>query len=343
VKPRRPYRPSRWDYAEWYPRATKKPPPGDGIKMKKAGTTWWGQRWIQSLERVLAGDSGRLSRGRTYARAGRTHDLVVKGGKVTAKVTGSRDEPYEIAIELSQLSDSAWETAILAMADKAQFSAALLGGEMPKDIDEAFLSAKVSLFPEKRKDLATSCSCPDWGDPCKHVAATHYILGEELDRDPFLLFELRGRTKAQVLDALRAARGGSAGLATSDATNAGASSTDDAVNHTPGVSLGTLVPADYDRPRGALPALHFSFGANVAHGAVLKQLGVPATWRAESSPEEALSPILRRAAEAARRIAMAESPSDIPGSSEEPVAPVPSEPPSKSRERRKTRGRPKRG
>src|SRR4051812_19843556 len=121
--------------------------------MKKAGTTWWGQRWIESLERVLAGDSGRLSRGRTYARAGRTHDLVVKGGKVTAKVTGSRDEPYEIAIELSQLSDSAWETAILAMADKAQFSAALLGGEMPKDIDEAFLGAKVSLFPEKRKDL----------------------------------------------------------------------------------------------------------------------------------------------------------------------------------------------
>src|SRR6185503_13205308 len=54
----------------------------------------------------------------------------------------------------------------------------------------------------------TSCSCPDWGDPCKHVAATHYVLGEALDRDPFLLFELRGRTKRQVMDALRAARSG---------------------------------------------------------------------------------------------------------------------------------------
>lgn len=336
MKPRRPYRPTRWDYAERFPRASKKPPPEDGIKMKKAGTTWWGQRWLESLERVLAGDSGRLSRGRTYARAGRTHDLVVKGGKVTAKVTGSRDEPYRIAIELSQLSHAAWEAAILAMASRAQFSAALLGGEMPKDIDEAFLRAKVSLFPEKRADLKTSCSCPDWGDPCKHVAATHYILGEELDRDPFLLFELRGRTKSQVLDALRAARGNVV-PAKNDDPGAGATSASDAGNHTPGVSLGTVAPADYDRPRGALPALHFSFDTDVAHGAVLKQLGVPATWRGESSPEEALSPILRRAAEAARRIAMAESPS----SSDESARPV--DPPSKDKQPHETRRRPKRG
>jgi uncharacterized Zn finger protein len=79
---------------------------------------------------------------------------------------------------------------------------------MPQAIDEVFVAAGVSLFPKQRADLETSCSCPDWGDPCKHVAATHYVLGEALDRDPFLLFELRGRTKDQVLDALRAARGG---------------------------------------------------------------------------------------------------------------------------------------
>src|SRR5262252_8626700 len=207
VKPRRPYRPSPWEYREWYPRAAKKPPPEHGIKMKKAGTTWWGQRWIESLEKVLAGDSGRLSRGRTYARAGRVHDLVITDGKVTAKVTGSRDAPYAVTIELSQLSAGAWDKAVSAMASQAHFAAALLAGEMPKEIDEAFQSAKSSLFPVKRTELTTDCSCPDWGDPCKHVAAAHYILGEELDRDPFLLFELRGRKKTQVLDALRAARG----------------------------------------------------------------------------------------------------------------------------------------
>ena len=66
--------------------------------MKKAGTTWWGQRWIEALEHVLFGDSARLARGRTYARAGRTHDLVVSRGKITAKVTGSRATPYAITI-----------------------------------------------------------------------------------------------------------------------------------------------------------------------------------------------------------------------------------------------------
>jgi uncharacterized Zn finger protein len=83
---------------------------------------------------------------------------------------------------------------------------------MPQAIDEVFVAAGVSLFPKQRADLRTSCSCPDWGDPCKHVAATHYVLGDALDRDPFLLFELRGRTKDQVLDALRAARGGADAL-----------------------------------------------------------------------------------------------------------------------------------
>lgn len=190
----------------WYERTAKRPPPEHGIRMKKAGTTWWGQRWIEALENVLRGDSARLARGRTYARAGRTHDLVVEDGRVTAKVTGSRPMPYSITIELTKLSGPVWKKAIDGMARKAQFSAELLAGQMPKDIDEVFADADSSLFPTQRAALKTKCSCPDWGDPCKHIAATHYVLGEALDRDPFLLFELRGRTKDQVLDALSAAR-----------------------------------------------------------------------------------------------------------------------------------------
>jgi uncharacterized Zn finger protein len=199
---------SGWNRFDSYERAPKKPPPERGIRMKKAGTTWWGQRWIAALESVMRGDSSRLARGRTYARAGRTHDLVVKAGKVAAKVTGSRARPYQITIKLTALSAPAWKKAIDGLAQKAQFSAELLAGQMPQAIDEVFVEAGASLFPERRADLETSCSRPDWGDPCKHVAATHYVLGEALDRDPFLLFELRGRTKEQVLDALRAARGG---------------------------------------------------------------------------------------------------------------------------------------
>ena len=65
-----------WSRYGWSKPAPKKPPPERGIRMKKAGTTWWGQRWIEALESVLRGDAGRLARGRTYARAGRTHDQI---------------------------------------------------------------------------------------------------------------------------------------------------------------------------------------------------------------------------------------------------------------------------
>jgi len=307
-----------------FSRAAKQPPPERGIKIKKAGTTWWGQRWIEALEHVLRGHAGRLQRGRTYARAGRTHELVVKDGKVTAKVTGSRSEPYAIAIELAQLADSAWTAAIAGMAEKAQFSAELLAGQMPQQIDEVFRAAGTSLFPKQRAELTTACSCPDWGDPCKHIAAAHYVLGEALDRDPFLLFELRGRSKTQVLDALRSARAPvGAGLEPALSTTA---------PETPSVAFGKVTAGDYDQAREPLPSLHFSFDAPLTHGAVLRQLGAPAAWNDQaSSPADALAPLILAAAESARRIALAEpqrtgedAPLDVERDEPPPSGPEPS-------------------
>jgi uncharacterized Zn finger protein len=296
---------SRYRRYGWVEPAKKKPPPEHGIRMKKAGTTWWGQRWIGALVNVLRGDSARLARGRTYARSGRTHDLVVAGGRVTAKVTGSRASPYAITIELTELSAAAWEEAIRGLAKKAQFSAELLDGRMPQAIDEVFVEAGVSLFPRQRADLKTSCSCPDWGDPCKHVAATHYVLGEALDRDPFLLFELRGKTKSQVLDALRAARGGAGDTPARRGARSKAAPSDPTVE-APTVKLGKLKAGDYDKPREPLPALHFSFDEPVTHGAVLRQLGALTAWESDVSPADVLAPLVRAAAETARRMAMAE-------------------------------------
>lgn len=293
---------SRWSRYGWYKAPPKKPPPDRGIRVKKAGTTWWGQRWIEALEGVLRGDAGRLARGRTYARAGRTHDLVVKSGTVAARVTGSRPTPYKITIALTQLGEPAWRKAIAAMASKAQFSAELLAGQMPQAIDEAFVEAGASLFPKQRTDLQTSCTCPDWGDPCKHVAATHYVLGEALDRDPFLLFELRGKTKEQVLDALRAARSG----ASQPPPKKRPRTTDTSAPQVPTVKPSNLETADYDRAREALPALHFMFDEPVTHGAVLRQLGAPTAWANAASPAEVLAPMVRAAADIARQLALAE-------------------------------------
>jgi uncharacterized Zn finger protein len=279
------------------PARRKRQPPAGGVRMKKAGTTWWGQRWIDALER-MAGYGNRLPRGRTYARGGRTHDLVVTAGAVTAAVTGSRPRPYQVRIALAVLSDDTWRAAVAAMAREARITASLLDGQMPDGIDAAFQAAGSSLFPARGSDLQTSCSCPDWANPCKHVAATHYVLGEALDRDPFLLFELRGRTRDAVLDALRAERAGD------DDVEPEAPAAAPAVSR---VSLARLGAEAYDRTRGPLPSLALGFEPPRGD-AVLGPLGRPEGWRADIAPTVLLGPLVREGAALARRIALAEGP-----------------------------------
>jgi uncharacterized Zn finger protein len=313
-----------WEF-EWR-RTAKQPPPEHGLKIKKAGTTWWGKRWLDALEVVLRGDGGRLARGRSYARAGRVHELGVAGGSITAQVTGSRPTPYTVRLELRALDEAIWTRVLAALAEKAQFSAELLAGRMPEAIDEVFRSARASLFPRERAELVTECSCPDSGDPCKHVAATHYVLGEALDRDPFLLFELRGKTKAQVLAALRAARAATTPAARAPRAKRTAAKPAPAARHTaprqPSPPSPRATPARpsaeaYDRLPSALPSLHFSFEEPATHGAMLKQLGAPAAWHGTQSLADALSPVVSAASEAARRLARSE-----PAAPEEPTRPT---------------------
>jgi uncharacterized Zn finger protein len=195
-------------YADFTP--TKPISTGDGIKARSQrgafAKNWWAERWIEALEKLV--DSGRLSRGRSYARKGQVLSIEETQSGVAARVQGSRRTPYKITIQIAPLTDAQWEKVIDALAEQAIFTAQLLAGEMPQEIESAFKSAGVSLFPAKRGDLTTDCSCPDYANPCKHVAATHYILGERFDEDPFLLFRLRGRTQAQILQGLRQRRAG---------------------------------------------------------------------------------------------------------------------------------------
>ena len=182
----------------------------DGLKARsRSGAfakNWWATRWINALERLV--DAGRLSRGRSYARRGQVLSIdEVKGG-VEARVQGSQRKPYKVKIQVEPLTGPQWDGVTGALAEQALFTAQLLAGEMPPDIETAFQAAGVSLFPAREGDLSTSCSCPDWANPCKHVAATHYILGERFDDDPFLLFRLRGRSQEQILQQLRQRRAG---------------------------------------------------------------------------------------------------------------------------------------
>ena len=193
-----------WDY---YPRTSPKPVK-DGIKAKSKhgdiGETWWSQRWIDVLESFRMG--ARFNRGKSYARKGQVISIDVKKGAVSAKVQGTRKRPYSVTIELPVLSDDEWETVTNVMASQALFAAKLLSGEMPVTIEEAFDEAGVSLFPQSREELDTECSCPDWANPCKHIAAVYFLLAEQFDEDPFLIFTLRGRTKEEIIAVLREKR-----------------------------------------------------------------------------------------------------------------------------------------
>jgi uncharacterized Zn finger protein len=180
----------------------------DGIKAKTKrgqsfGSTWWSKKWIEVLESF--GWENRLQRGRSYARKGQVIDIDIKKGKVGSHVQGSRSTPYKIDIEMKQILDKDWDNALDAMSEQAIFAAKLLAGEMPNDIEDAFNSAKISLFPMK-KDINTTCSCPDFANPCKHIAAVYYLLGERFDEDPFLIFLLRGRSKEEIMELLRSRR-----------------------------------------------------------------------------------------------------------------------------------------
>jgi uncharacterized Zn finger protein len=194
----------------YYFKPTKPKEAKDGIKARSQrgsfAKSWWAEQWIAALERLV--DSGRLSRGRRYARKGQVLSIEETKNGIAARVQGSQRKPYQINIQIAPLTDSQWDKVIDALAEQALFTAQLLAGEMPQEIEQAFSAAGVSLFPAKRGDLMTDCSCPDYANPCKHIAATHYILGERFDEDPFLLFRLRGRTQEQILQALRQRRAG---------------------------------------------------------------------------------------------------------------------------------------
>ena len=259
----------------WYSYPKSKPrKPADGIKAqgKKFGQTWWSGQWLAALERLV--DTGRLSRGRSYARSGQVLNIDIQPGLVNARVQGSRSQPYKVKIAIAPLSEKDWQRVTEAMAEQAIFAAKLLAGEMPQNIEEAFAAAKVTLFPTSRGDLKTDCSCPDYSNPCKHIAAVYYLLGEQFDSDPFLIFRLRGKSKEDLMALLHAQR---AQRATSDA--AGRSM----VEQEAPVAAEPIEPleADYDRFWGKaedLSDFRVTLAAPPIDAAPIKRLGAPKFW-----------------------------------------------------------------
>ncbi len=170
----------------------------------QASREWWSQRWLELLDSYRF--KKRLERGRNYARQGNVLSIEFESAKVLAKVQGSETEPYIVSLSLDSFSDEEWGYVVETMSQKAIFAAKLLAGEMPQNIEDVFTANGISLFPFTLSDVHSRCSCPDKANPCKHIAAVYYQLGDRFSEDPFVLFQLRGRTKEQIISNLRQLR-----------------------------------------------------------------------------------------------------------------------------------------
>jgi uncharacterized Zn finger protein len=253
------------------------------------------------MERLV--NPGRLNRGRSYAREGQVLSLDEVDGAVHARVQGSRPKPYRVTIKLRALSEAQWDAVIDALAGQALFAAQLLAGEMPQEIDAVFAAAGSSLFPTTEGELETNCSCPDWANPCKHVAAMHYILGEQIDEDPFLLFRLRGRNQEQVLAALRSRRSDDSPL-------------DDEPQVTGGAESAPPLDADLDQfwrlggapGSGDVEPIHIAIKPPAMPTPLLKRLGQPPFL--DDNLEQLLGPAYRAMQQGALAAAYEESDED---------------------------------
>ncbi|TFI55399.1 hypothetical protein BLD44_004835 [Mastigocladus laminosus UU774] len=172
--------------------------------MSKFSRTWWGDRFIKALEAFT--DEGRLQRGRSYARGGKVKSFEIEQNHITAQVRGSvnpyfgvyKEPTYHIEIEIKAINKTNWKQAIDKLSSKASIVSRLLLNEVPENIEDTFAELGLHLLPHSRKDFTTSCSCPDYANPCKHIAGVYYLVASQLDNNPFLLFELRGLSKAEL-------------------------------------------------------------------------------------------------------------------------------------------------
>ncbi|HYW18888.1 MAG TPA: SWIM zinc finger family protein [Nodularia sp. (in: cyanobacteria)] len=172
--------------------------------MAKFSRTWWGDRFIQALEAFT--DDNRLKRGRSYASGGKVKSFEIDLNKITAKVRGSvnpyfgvyKEPTYNIEIQITPIAKTRWDEAIQKLSSKASIISRLLLNEVPENIEDTFSHFGLHLLPHSSQDFKTKCSCPDYANPCKHIAGVYYLVACQLDNNPWLLFELRGLSKAEL-------------------------------------------------------------------------------------------------------------------------------------------------
>ncbi|MDD2459611.1 MAG: SWIM zinc finger family protein [Kiritimatiellia bacterium] len=172
-----------------------------GIRSQNAHSgplrAWWSRRWTEVIERFRLG--ARLGRGRNYAVSGQVSQLEIAPGMITAQVQGANKEPYASSIRFRTVAEDAKAGLIAALRAQPMLVARLLVAELPLEVEGLFRAAGCPLFPQRENDLTSRCSCPDYANPCKHLAAIYYLLGEAITKNPLLLLGVRGISRAELL------------------------------------------------------------------------------------------------------------------------------------------------
>lgn len=165
--------------------------------------TEWGKKWVRSL--LSIGRPFRMRRGINYAEdESRISNLSITKGQIFSNVQGTAPTPYRIKIKFQQIPEDGWDHILSDLSEKSLNLFYLLDGRLPEEIIEIFQKHDYPLFVDAQKEkLNAKCSCPDQEVPCKHIAATILYIARVLDYNPFLLLELRGKSKDEILSSLR--------------------------------------------------------------------------------------------------------------------------------------------
>jgi uncharacterized Zn finger protein len=251
---------------------------------------WWADRWLGVLHRF--GWKNRLANGRMYAADGRVTNFSVETGKIKARVQGTRTQPYDVTIGLKPLLDTDWDLVVDIMSCQALFTAQLLAGDMPLDVEEAFDCAYAPLFPVRKEDIQAHCSCPDWAIPCKHIAAVYFTMADAFDKDPFLIFQLRGRDRDALIKMLRQQRAAEAAAGPMQIEM---------------IDAGSLEPFRFWQAGEELEGVHVTIAPPQIPGGTAKRLGRPPFWRSPADPITRLGEVYEAIARRAREVALNEA------------------------------------
>ncbi|WP_422413214.1 MULTISPECIES: SNF2-related protein [unclassified Endozoicomonas] len=154
------------------------------------GQTWWGEQWLVAFNGIDY--SNRLPRGRRYAGNGSVSNIELKGTSTHADVRGRRPRPYKVKVHLPGFTTNQQQSILMAVSQSPALLAKLLNRQLPAQMLTLMEKQNIPLFPKHWDDMKASCSCPDWAMPCKHIAAVIYLIANEIDKDPFMVFKLHG-------------------------------------------------------------------------------------------------------------------------------------------------------